>query len=150
MDSTFSTLGFVILGISISFYAFVVESHVQNGNNGDESSSPAFLAIPTPPPPPLLSPPPAPPPTPPLSPPPPPLLSPPHDLSVDHRRSPPAHRRHYRLPPPPPPPHRMNAGKKVGLLFVGIAAVMQVGMAGFLVIKRRQLLKSCDRYENCS
>jgi hypothetical protein len=45
----------------------------------------------------------------------------------------------------------MNAGQKVGLLFVGIAAIIQVGFVGFLIIKRRQLLKNTDdRYENCS
>jgi len=60
------------------------------------------------------------------------------------------HRRHHHVHAPPPPP-KMNAGKKVGLLFAGIAAIMQVGVVGFLVVKRRQLLKNDeDRYENCS
>ncbi|XP_061364033.1 uncharacterized protein LOC133307527 [Gastrolobium bilobum] len=148
MDSTFSTLGFLIFGISISFYAFVVQSQIQDGNNGAESSSPAFMV--SPPPPPLLSPPP-----PTLGSPPSPG-SPPPRLSSNMRRPPHhhGHHGHHRRPPPPPPPppppHGMNAGKKVGLLFVGIAVIMQFGMVGFLVIKRRQLLKANDRYENCS
>ncbi|KOM25806.1 hypothetical protein LR48_Vigan192s000400 [Vigna angularis] len=60
------------------------------------------------------------------------------------------HHHHHHVHAPPPPP-KMNAGKKVGLLFAGIAATMQVGMVGYLVVKRRQLLNSDeDRYENCS
>jgi hypothetical protein len=62
-------------------------------------------------------------------------------------------RRRSHPPPPPPPPsknHPMNSGKKIGLLFVGIAAILQIGVVGFLAYKRRQLLKINDRYEACS
>ncbi|KDP22723.1 hypothetical protein JCGZ_01825 [Jatropha curcas] len=34
---------------------------------------------------------------------------------------------------------KMNTGKKIVLLFVGIAAILQIGVVGFLVFKRRQL-----------
>ncbi|CAB4272313.1 unnamed protein product [Prunus armeniaca] len=53
-------------------------------------------------------------------------------------------------PPPPHPGHKYNAGKKIGLLFVGMAAILQIGVIGFLVFKRRQLLRVKDRYETCS
>ncbi|KAH1085280.1 hypothetical protein GYH30_017326 [Glycine max] len=157
MDSAFSPLSLVIFGISISFYAFIVQSQTQNGNNGAELAPPAYwvssppLPPPPPPPPPPLSL--SPPPPPPsksmtLSFVPPPGAPPPYPNNMPNVRRPPHRRRRHRRPPPPPPPpppHKMNAGKKVGLLFVGIAAIMQVGVVGFLVIKRRQLLKSDDR-----
>ncbi|KAH7865681.1 hypothetical protein Vadar_009762 [Vaccinium darrowii] len=97
---------------------------------------------PAPPPPP---PPPRPPPPPPTPPPPP-----------SHRRSSPQRlplpRRHphaaMRSPPPPNPPskQKLNLGKKIGLVFVGIVVIMQVGVVAFLLIIRRQLLKNNDRY----
>jgi len=147
MDSAFSRFGFLIFGISISFYAFIVQSQEQNGKNGAESGSPAFRVSSPPPPPPQSS-------ADTLSATPPPGTPPP--LTNKMGAPPPPHRyirnrRHHRLHAPPPPPPKMNAGKKVGLLFAGIAVIMQVGMVGFLVVKRRQLLKSDeDRYENCS
>ncbi|KAL5755591.1 hypothetical protein ACOSQ2_020337 [Xanthoceras sorbifolium] len=54
--------------------------------------------------------------------------------------------------PPPPPPHekKRNMGKKMGLLFAGFAGILQIGVVGFLVFKRRQLLVIKDRYETCS
>lgn len=133
MDSALSTLGFVIFGFSFSIYAFLVESHLKDTS----------FAITSPPPFPL--PPPPPPPSPSLShrshhsPPP----------SHNHNHSiRPNHDKHtYRRPPPPPPSsaHQMNGGKKIGLLFAGIAGIMQIGVAGFLVFKRRQLLKTKDK-----
>ncbi|KAG4960377.1 hypothetical protein JHK87_037010 [Glycine soja] len=149
MDSAFSSLGFVIFGISISFYAFIVQSLTQNGNNGAELAPPAYWVSspPSPPTPPLLSP----------YPPPPPSQSktlrpgalPPHPNNRPNvRRPPPPHRRHHHRrpppPPPPPPPHKMNAGKKVGLLFVGIAAIMQVGVVGFLNLGGRNMKKKAS------
>ncbi|KAK4780347.1 hypothetical protein SAY87_016453 [Trapa incisa] len=103
---------------------------------------------PPPPPPPLLrSPPPPPtpiPPPPPLmgSPPPPFTFLPPPPPS-ESRRSPPDHRSR---PPPSPPPQKyeMNTGKKVGLLLIGICAILQIVVVGFLVYKRRQFLKVKD------
>uniref|UniRef100_A0A803NY99 Uncharacterized protein n=1 Tax=Cannabis sativa TaxID=3483 RepID=A0A803NY99_CANSA len=107
------------------------------------------------PPPPVQSPPP---PSPPKSPPPP--ASPQLPSNIESNKSPPPpinspHRHpfsHKRKPPPPPPPHehKINAGKKIGLLFSGIAAILQIGVISFLVFKRRQLLKVNDRYEACS
>ncbi|KAJ4958931.1 hypothetical protein NE237_026042 [Protea cynaroides] len=118
-----------------------------------------------PPPPPLPSPPPPPPPL--SSPPPPPAgLSPPppsppthkppqaphraHNFTTGtganstHSRSPPPPRRHPRPPnpngrQPMTPVREINLGKKIGLLFAGIAGILQVVVLGFLVIKRRQL-----------
>ncbi|KAE8650907.1 hypothetical protein Csa_002672, partial [Cucumis sativus] len=109
----------------------------------------------TPPPPPITPPPPSPSP-PPFSPPPPP---PPHR----HRRNPPpplasSVERKKKRPPVPPKnintnqgsKRSLNKGKKVGLFFVGIAAVLQICVVGFLVFKRRQLLRVKDRYEGFS
>ncbi|KAJ4833233.1 hypothetical protein Tsubulata_028207 [Turnera subulata] len=45
---------------------------------------------------------------------------------------------------------KMNNGKKIGLLFVGFALILQIGVVGFLIFKRSQLLKVTDRYENFS
>ncbi|XP_059457951.1 leucine-rich repeat extensin-like protein 3 [Corylus avellana] len=127
---------------------------------------------PTPPPPSPPPPPPPPPPSPPLPPPPspppppphsgsPPPPSPPHSGSphplLHHLGSPPPHHRsngqadnrskHRREESPfPPSKQGINTGKKVGLFFVGIAAILQIGVVGFLVFKRRQLLKLKDRY----
>ncbi|CAN1827317.1 hypothetical protein LINPERHAP1_LOCUS31901 [Linum perenne] len=36
----------------------------------------------------------------------------------------------------------MNTGKMVGLIFLGIAGAMQVGVVGFLVFKRNQIIKN--------
>ncbi|KAJ0987605.1 hypothetical protein J5N97_005961 [Dioscorea zingiberensis] len=48
----------------------------------------------------------------------------------------------------PPPPHlrkeRLNFGKKLGLLFVGIGVLLQIGLGGFLAFKRWQLKKLED------
>ncbi|KAI8029095.1 hypothetical protein LOK49_LG01G01915 [Camellia lanceoleosa] len=40
----------------------------------------------------------------------------------------------------------LNLGKKIGLMFVGIVGIMQVGVVALLLIKRRQLLKNNSRY----
>ncbi|KAF1865968.1 hypothetical protein Lal_00041666 [Lupinus albus] len=136
-------LGFLIFGISITFYAFVVQSQILDVNGAE--SSPAFGSPPPPPPPPLSPPPPSP-----SIGSPPPSRSPPrrnHAPSNEElnneatmRKSPPHHNHHHHLihfPPPwPPPPRRgmMNAGKKVG----------------FLVFKRKQLLKTNETYSRDS
>ncbi|KAI9102961.1 hypothetical protein K1719_023400 [Acacia pycnantha] len=154
MDSPFSTLGFVIFGITFSIYSGIAKS---------QRPSPP----PLPPPPSYSVPPPSPytpPRSPPLRPPPPhthprsPPLRPPHPLSPPppsrHSSLPPnlaragpvPHPRHHRSPPRPPW-HRMNVGKKIGLLFAGIAGIMQIGVVGFLVFKRRQLLRTKDAFE---
>lgn len=138
-----------ILGSLITIYAVLVES--QNEPTVQISPPPPLLSPPPPPPPP-------PPPSPPLPPPPPPPLplSPPPPSPpppAEQRGSPPPP--HIQSPlqserraPPPPRPHKheINTGKKVGLLFVGIAAILQIAVAGFLVYRRRQLLKAKDRF----
>ncbi|KAK4763115.1 hypothetical protein SAY86_008883 [Trapa natans] len=90
------------------------------------------------------SPPPLPPPLP-FSPSPPPQPgSPP--LPSEPRRSHPYYRSRPPFPPPSPlPKHEMNAGKKVGLLFIGISAILQIVVVGFLVYKRRQFINLKDR-----
>jgi len=39
----------------------------------------------------------------------------------------------------------LNMGKKLGLLFAGIALILQIGVVGFLAFQRRQLLKMHER-----
>lgn len=51
---------------------------------------------------------------------------------------------------PPLQKKSLNTGKKIGLLFAGVAAILQIGVVGFLVFKRRQLLKINDGYDNYS
>ncbi|OMO66127.1 putative actin binding protein [Corchorus olitorius] len=105
------------------------------------------------------SPPPPPPPSRPLPPPKSPSRSPPPHRPPPSRRPPPPPSKHHRngtsrhRPPPPPPhsnAHKLNIGKKIGLLFIGIAIILQIGVVGFLVFKRRQLLKVKGAYETCS
>ncbi|KAG2305666.1 hypothetical protein Bca4012_085210 [Brassica carinata] len=110
------------------------------------------IGIMSPPPPPPSPSPPPPPPPPPQSPPPPiPKSPPPNALASppqSHRNRP----RRLRPPspsPPPPPPVRtfkqsgggLNTGKTVGLVFAGIAALLQICVVAFLVFKRNQLLR---------
>ncbi|PON38916.1 hypothetical protein PanWU01x14_308910 [Parasponia andersonii] len=170
MEPPLSTLVFVVFGFLVSVYALPVES--EDGLKRNRSSPPPL----SPPPPPLSLPPSSPsppgsPPTPsslrPLPPPRPLPPSPPTQLSSKNKskKSPPppggkSHRQSSlgRRPPPPPPPppvpaphkDKINAGKKIGLLFSGIAAILQIGVISFLVFKRRQILKASDRYQACS
>uniref|UniRef100_A0A2P2QLC1 Uncharacterized protein n=1 Tax=Rhizophora mucronata TaxID=61149 RepID=A0A2P2QLC1_RHIMU len=151
----------VILGFLFTFYALLVESQSQN-----ELASPLFFMTHPPPPPPLLPPPlpSTPPSSPPLpsprsqSPPPPPRTRrslPPGGHGTKRRKPLPplSELLSSNTPPPPPTPlpprHKMNTGKKIGLLFVGIAAILQIVVVGYLVFKRKQLLKLKDGYENC-
>ncbi|XP_059303003.1 leucine-rich repeat extensin-like protein 3 [Lycium ferocissimum] len=116
-----------------------------------------------PPPSPLAPPPPHPPPPPPYSPPPPsPLAPPPPPPSTQGAPPPPASKkkdaekkhlqhRHQNNPilrPPSQPSKgkKLNWGKRLGLMFVGIAAILQVCVVAFLIIKRRQLLKADSRF----
>ncbi|XP_047342739.1 protein TRACHEARY ELEMENT DIFFERENTIATION-RELATED 7A-like [Impatiens glandulifera] len=122
-----------------------------------------------PPPPPPSSPPPFslfPPPPPPHQP----LLSPPntgvtaqspapHPSTNPRPRPPPPPWSPRRLPPPaaaPPIDHELaplespatamkeeiNQGKKIGLIFLGVAGILQIVVISFLIIKRKQLLKN--------
>ncbi|KAL3639791.1 hypothetical protein CASFOL_014759 [Castilleja foliolosa] len=130
----------------------------------------------TTPPPPPYTPPPSPPyTTPPQSPPdttpppPPPYTTTPPPPLYTTPPPPPS----YSTPPPPPPPpppepsrrhltppggvgpensipqperHTLNTGKKIGLMFIAIAVILQVCVAAFLFITRRQLLKAENAY----
>ncbi|XP_048130867.1 leucine-rich repeat extensin-like protein 3 [Rhodamnia argentea] len=168
MESLLSAHFLVILGSLVAIWAIVVESQSQNAPNIQRSPAPLIPPPPSPPPPPpppppSPSPPPPPPPPPPspLTPPPPPLPSPPrlpHHLGNDNttkRSSPPSdhrwHGAHNNRSRRSPPQHedKINTGKKLGLLFIGIASVLQIFVAGFLVFKRQQLMKTKDRYETC-
>ncbi|ERN11232.1 hypothetical protein AMTRI_Chr04g243050 [Amborella trichopoda] len=72
-----------------------------------------------------------------------------HDYrnSKNHRNSPPPKLRHRFNRSHD---HGMNAGKKVGLFFVGIAGVFQVGAAVFLLFKRKQFLETKAQHGVCS
>nr|XP_024935273.2 formin-like protein 14 [Ziziphus jujuba var. spinosa]XP_024935279.2 formin-like protein 14 [Ziziphus jujuba var. spinosa] len=175
MESTSSTLVCLVFGFVISVCALVVESQSsQDVATLNASPSPVDrqphppLSPPPPPPSPPPLPPPPPPPPPPLSrsstqpppsprPPPPAPRAPTKNLNSESNG--PHHRKPKKHPPPlpkkqqprPPAKHKkINSGKKIGLLFAGIAAILQIGVVGFLVFKRRQLLKVKNRYETCS
>ncbi|XP_038900729.1 proline-rich receptor-like protein kinase PERK2 [Benincasa hispida] len=175
MERPLTTLIFVISGFAFSVLSLLVESQTQDGANPTLSPpipSPPPPSPPPPPPPlsPLPPPPPPPPPPPILSPPPPPLSPSPPPFSPPppfpsplppRRRPPPFHASENGKKSPPVPPKNinntnqgskrsLNKGKKVGLFFVGIAAVLQICVVGFLVFKRRQLLRVKDRYEGFS
>lgn len=158
-----SSLVPVVFGLLVSVFALRVAS--QSPPNG-----PSTLVTPTPRPPSTPPPPQSPPPPPPGSPPPlspfspPPTPAPRSEKQQNSKndssrnRSAPPPRRHTKSgghsPPPPLPPRqresKINVGKKIGLLFSGIAAILQIGVISFLVFKRRQLLKVTNRYETCS
>lgn len=44
----------------------------------------------------------------------------------------------------------INNGKKVGLLFAGIAVLLQVAMVTYLLLKRKQMLDLVRKYEESS
>ncbi|XP_039017532.1 acrosin-like [Hibiscus syriacus] len=75
---------------------------------------------------------------------PPPPSSPPSPPPVPYRPSPPPAEHHHhrtnhhrwRRPPQPSHDHKVNTGQRLGLLFIGIAIILQFGVAGFLVLKR--------------
>nr|DAD49095.1 TPA_asm: hypothetical protein HUJ06_019032 [Nelumbo nucifera] len=48
------------------------------------------------------------------------------------------------------PPRKINTGKKIGVLFAGIAGILQVAVVGFLVFKRWQISKMKHKYGVCS
>ncbi|KAF3520460.1 hypothetical protein DY000_02063750 [Brassica cretica] len=85
----------------------------------------------------------------PISPPPPPqsLTQPPPPPPVKVGSSKPIHEKHHqkrkwrqRRNRNHPQPWKLNTGKTVGLFFAGAAAALQVAVAAFLLIKRKQLL----------
>jgi len=50
-------------------------------------------------------------------------------------------------------PHKksgINDGKRVGLLFAGIAVLLQVAMVSYLLLKRKQMLDLVRKYEESS
>ncbi|TYJ34144.1 hypothetical protein E1A91_A05G149000v1 [Gossypium mustelinum] len=142
MEPPLSRLVILSFGLLFTVFACFVESQPSN------VSAPPPPSVPPPPPPVFPPSPPPPSPSPPLapsSPPPPP---------ADHHRN---HTHHPRRRPPqysqnhkPSTANKLNTGKKLGLLFIGIVIILQFGVAGFLVFKRRQLLKVNGTYETCS
>ncbi|KAH1066336.1 hypothetical protein J1N35_031323 [Gossypium stocksii] len=153
MEPPLSRLVILSFGLLFTVFACFVESQPSN------VSPPPPPSVPPPPPPP---PPPqsVPPPPPSVSPPPPPSPSPPLAPSRPPPRPAGHHRNHTHHPRRRPPQHsqnhkpstgnKLNTGKKLGLLFIGIVIILQFGVAGFLVFKRRQLLKVNGTYETCS
>ncbi|XWS18820.1 hypothetical protein CRYUN_Cryun32bG0077900 [Craigia yunnanensis] len=146
MEPPLSRLVLFSFGLLFTIFADFVES--QSSNTSPPPPSPVPPPPPPPPPPPRSpSPPPPPPsPSPPApSPPPSPLRPPPppkhHKNQTNH---------HRRRPPPYTHNHKLNTGKKLGLLFIGIVIILQIGAVAFLVFKRRQLLKVKGTYETCS
>ncbi|KAF5745551.1 proline-rich family protein [Tripterygium wilfordii] len=168
MESPSATLYLLILGLVFVISALPVDSQPQNEapqsppsvTTPPPSSSPPPPLTPPPPPHPSMPPQPSPPPPsqPPTSPPPRPPLSPtPPPPPSKHLSSPPPlgygernRRRRSLRPPPPSKSNKLNTGKKIGLLFAGLAGILQIGVVGFLVYKRRQLLKVRNRYETCT
>lgn len=153
MESPFSTLVFVGFGLVIYFCAVLVESQSKDGATDLASHSPI---IPPPPPPPQPPPPisPAPPEKPPPSHHSPNQLSsknePNRSPSPSRHRSPERAKYRRRLPPPPKHSKKIKTGKMIGLAFAGVAGILQIVVVGFLIFKRRQLLKFSGRYETCS
>ncbi|KAF1002253.1 hypothetical protein AG4045_001452 [Apium graveolens] len=106
---------------------------------------------------PLPAPPPAPSVLPPPPPPPPPRLQR-GETPLRNRKSDPVSsplppkketkRQHHKLHTknnhrtPPPSKEKLNLGKKIGLLFTGVAAVLQVCVIAFLVVKSRKMFKN--------
>ncbi|KAG2728665.1 hypothetical protein I3843_01G210500 [Carya illinoinensis] len=157
MEIPLSVLVFQIFGSAISILALLAESHPQNDVNIPAIRSLVSRMSPPPPSPhlPILptsvsnnrSKPPAP-----LPPPPYPRLRPPSPPPQDRwwRKDNKGSNYRQRKLPPLPPKKTINTGKKIGLLFVVIAAILQIGVVGFLAFKRRQLLKLRDSYETSS
>ncbi|KAL1551746.1 hypothetical protein AAHA92_19546 [Salvia divinorum] len=108
----------LILVIALLF-ALAIESQRIPDRHLPESPSPPSLA--------------SPPPFPRPDPPPPP-------------RKPPAHKLNRNLGPPPQK-GKTNEGKKIGLMFAGVASLLQVCIVAFLLISRRQLLKAQNGYQ---
>lgn len=147
MDPSLLILTF--LGVCFCFLALAVQSQ-QN------------VSPPPPPPPSKESPPPPPPPPPPPSPRPPPPSQqkhhpPPPAKSVHsapemttsetkHSNHDKKHHNSYEKSHQLAKKKKPNLGKKLGLVFVGVAGMLQVCVVVFLLIKRRQLLKAGSRF----
>lgn len=67
-----------------------------------------------------------------------------HDKALVPQHSLHAYHKHKTPPRPPPSGDKLNLGKKVGLLFTGVVAILQVCVVAFLVIKSRQVFKDQD------
>ncbi|XP_020547995.1 pollen-specific leucine-rich repeat extensin-like protein 3 [Sesamum indicum] len=141
MDSPLLTLFIALL---FGFCAFMVEAQ-QNANHPPEISLPPPPPHPESPPPPFTPPPPSWSPHPFSQLPPPQLRSspPPRSLSPPLLRKPHRHSNHnlHTKLSPPPKKENLNKEKIIGLMFVGVAAILQVCIVAFLLIRRGQLLK---------
>ncbi|KAL4560083.1 hypothetical protein LXL04_032231 [Taraxacum kok-saghyz] len=137
--------------IFVLLYLGLFSVHVDSQQQLQQSPPPPPPPIPSPPPPP--PPPSPPPPASPLTPPPPSLLTPPPPSlapppPLRSSQPPPPPRKHSHPPgssgtrgskphnrkhlPPPPPAKSLNFGKKLGFIFVGFAAILQICAATFL------------------
>lgn len=125
MDRQILTLIILTLGVFFGFLAVIVESQ----NHVTNQSPP---------------PPPPPPPTPAthkhsnLAPP----KSGSNGIPVNHHNNRTRQHAHEKARPQPNKKNKLNFGKKIGLYFAGIAAILQVCVVSFLVIKRRQILRT--------
>ncbi|XP_031494281.1 uncharacterized protein LOC116260244 [Nymphaea colorata] len=118
----------------------VSNSGNEEGNKSKNSPPPSSPELR----PPSAAPEPTPPPPPPCSPEPPPPPSAPMSLSAP---MPPTPRSSSAAPPAKEwvsPSGSQNVGKFVGLVFLGIAGVLQVGVVSYLVFKRRQITRTQD------
>ncbi|XP_022152564.1 proline-rich receptor-like protein kinase PERK9 [Momordica charantia] len=165
MERPLTTFIFVISGFAFSILSLLVECQPQDRPNSPVTPSPPRLPSPPPRSPSLPPPsPPSPPQPSPLSPPPPSPVSPPPPRRRRSSSPPPSRASSARNENPQlggthkknnkknqaEKRSRLNKGKQVGLFFVGIAAVLQVCVVGFLVFKRRQLLRFKEQYESFS
>lgn len=151
MEPPLSSLVPVVLSLLVSVFALRVASQSPPNGPSTVTPPPRLPSMPPPPPSPPQTPPGSPPPLSPFSPSP----SPAPSSKKQHNSKNDSSRNRSAPPPHPPPPLRqreskINVGKKIGLLFSGIAAILQIGVISFLVFKRRQLLKVTNRYETCS
>ncbi|MCD9641649.1 hypothetical protein HAX54_027964 [Datura stramonium] len=141
------------LGVCFCFLAPAVRSQ-QNVSPGSQSVPPPSKQspppVPPPPPPPPLSPRPPPPPQQKHHPPPPtkskhsaPEMTTSESKHSNHDTN---HHKSHGKSHPPIKQKKPNWGKKLGLMFLGVAAILQVCVVAFLLVKRRQLLKADSRF----
>ncbi|XVE51867.1 hypothetical protein DITRI_Ditri02bG0075600 [Diplodiscus trichospermus] len=144
MERPLSRLVLLFFGLLFTIFADFVES--QSSDTSPHPTSPLRSSPPHQSPQPLPSQ--RPPPQTPAS-------SSPRSPPPRHSTPPAKHRKNTtstprRRPPPQSHDHKLNRGEKIGLLFIGIVIILQICVVGFLVFKRRQLLKVKSSYETYS
>ncbi|KAL3375709.1 hypothetical protein AABB24_006929 [Solanum stoloniferum] len=123
MDPSLSTWVIFILGVFFCLFSLPVQSQ-GNVNSPNLQPPPPPESEKSPPPPP---------------PPPPPKIK---SSEKEHSHHPQDHRKSNVKLSPPQKETKLNWGKRLGLMFVGIAAILQICVVAFIIIKRRQLLKA--------